>query len=102
MGLSMSMSRTAPSLCDSSGRASFVGILRSCLATAAKAIAREQRVTRDFRHLRSLDDHMLQDIGISRAELEPFAMDRLSGLRGWPLEPQRDTSGRLLGDHKAE
>jgi len=56
-----------------------VGFFRSCLAAAAEAIGRERRISRDFKYLRSLDDVVLQDIGISRAEIEPFSMGGLSG-----------------------
>ena len=82
----MSTSRTAPSLWASSGWASFLGILRSRLAAAAEAIARERRISRDFKYLRSLDDHVLQDIGISRADIEPFSR----GVRSGHSATQRD------------
>ena len=75
----MSTSRTAPGLWTSSGWASFVGFFRSCLAAAAEAIGRERRISRDFKYLRSLDDHVLQDIGISRADIEPFSRGVRSG-----------------------
>ena len=66
-------SRTAPRLWDYSGRASVLEILRRGLVAAADAITRERRISRNLRPLRSLDDHMLQDIGISRADIEPLA-----------------------------
>jgi uncharacterized protein YjiS (DUF1127 family) len=42
---------------------------RGLVARAARAIAQELRIRRDMRHLMAMDDRMLKDIGLSRAEL---------------------------------
>jgi uncharacterized protein YjiS (DUF1127 family) len=36
---------------------------------AARAIARELRIRRDMRHLMAMDDRMLKDIGLTRADI---------------------------------
>ena len=46
-------------------RAWFGGVAARC----ARAIAQELRIRRDMRHLMAMDDHMLKDIGLRRAEI---------------------------------
>jgi uncharacterized protein YjiS (DUF1127 family) len=43
----------------------FGGVAARC----ARAIAQELRIRRDMRHLMAMDDHMLKDIGLRRAEV---------------------------------
>jgi uncharacterized protein YjiS (DUF1127 family) len=38
---------------------------------AARAIAQELRIRRDTRELMAMSDHMLKDIGLTRAEIGP-------------------------------
>ena len=52
-------------------------ILDACLAAALRgvalliaAIAHELRIRRDARRLAAMDDHMLEDIGLRRGEIE--------------------------------
>jgi uncharacterized protein YjiS (DUF1127 family) len=42
---------------------------RGLVASIARAIAQELRIRRDMRQLRAMDDHMLKDIGLTRAEI---------------------------------
>ena len=39
------------------------------MACIAGAIAVELRIRRDMRHLRAMDDAMLEDIGLTRADI---------------------------------
>jgi uncharacterized protein YjiS (DUF1127 family) len=39
------------------------------VARIAAAIADELRIRRDMRQLRAMDDHMLKDIGLTRADI---------------------------------
>jgi uncharacterized protein YjiS (DUF1127 family) len=39
------------------------------VARIATAIADELRIRRDMRQLRAMDDHMLKDIGLARADI---------------------------------
>jgi uncharacterized protein YjiS (DUF1127 family) len=39
------------------------------VARIATAIADELRIRRDMRQLRAMDDHMLRDIGLTRADI---------------------------------
>ena len=52
-------------------------IFDACLAAVARslwwliaAIGREMRIRRDMRQLAAMDDHMLEDIGLLRYEVE--------------------------------
>ena len=45
-------------------------------ARFARAIAREARIRRDRRQLVLMSDHMLKDIGVTRAEIDPVRYGR--------------------------
>jgi uncharacterized protein YjiS (DUF1127 family) len=45
------------------------GVVTRVVARIAGAIADELRIRRDLRQLRAMDDHMLKDIGLTRAEI---------------------------------
>jgi uncharacterized protein YjiS (DUF1127 family) len=42
---------------------------RGVALRAARAIAQELRIRRDMRHLMAMDDRMLKDIGLTRADI---------------------------------
>jgi uncharacterized protein YjiS (DUF1127 family) len=44
-------------------------VVTRVVARIATAIADELRIRRDMRQLRAMDDHMLKDIGLTRAEI---------------------------------
>jgi uncharacterized protein YjiS (DUF1127 family) len=45
------------------------GVVTRFVAWIAAAIADELRIGRDMRQLRAMDEHMLNDIGLTRAEI---------------------------------
>jgi uncharacterized protein YjiS (DUF1127 family) len=44
-------------------------VVTRVVARIATAIADELRIRRDMRQLRAMDDHMLKDIGLARADI---------------------------------
>jgi uncharacterized protein YjiS (DUF1127 family) len=50
---------------------SVAGVVTRFLAWIAAAIADELRIRRDMRQLRAMDDCMLEDIGLTRADIGP-------------------------------
>jgi uncharacterized protein YjiS (DUF1127 family) len=53
-----------------SGWAGVAGTIAAGLAAAASALAAWRQRRRSRLHLMALDDHLLRDIGISRADME--------------------------------
>ena len=52
-----------------SGSPGVAGVLTRFMARAAAAVADELRIRRDMRELRAMDDAMLNDIGLTRADI---------------------------------
>jgi uncharacterized protein YjiS (DUF1127 family) len=50
-------------------RSSLTGVVTRSLARIAAVIADELRIRRDLRQLRAMDDYMLKDIGLTRADI---------------------------------
>jgi uncharacterized protein YjiS (DUF1127 family) len=51
------------------GRPAFAGVVIRSVARIAAAIANELRIRRDMRQLMAMDDVMLKDIGLTRADI---------------------------------
>ena len=71
------------------------------LAALARAAVRRRR----FNRLRDLDDHMLEDIGVTRAEVEiatrlPFSHDAAEELRRLALDRRRQRDAVLRSRHR--
>jgi uncharacterized protein YjiS (DUF1127 family) len=47
----------------------LAGVVTRMVARVAAAVADELRIRRDMRQLRAMDDHMLKDIGLTRADI---------------------------------
>jgi uncharacterized protein YjiS (DUF1127 family) len=47
----------------------FAASIARMLAAFARAVANEVRIRHDTRELRAMSDHMLKDIGLTRAEI---------------------------------
>jgi uncharacterized protein YjiS (DUF1127 family) len=45
------------------------GVVTRVVARIAATVADELRIRRDMRQLRAMDDHMLKDIGLTRADI---------------------------------
>jgi uncharacterized protein YjiS (DUF1127 family) len=52
-----------------SGSPGVAGVLTRFMALVTAAVADELRIRRDMRELRAMDDAMLNDIGLTRAEI---------------------------------
>jgi uncharacterized protein YjiS (DUF1127 family) len=52
-------------------RSGVAGLVTRVWARIAGAIADELRIRRDMRQLRAMDDGMLNDIGLTRADIGP-------------------------------
>jgi uncharacterized protein YjiS (DUF1127 family) len=50
-------------------RTGFAGVVTRIVARIAAAIAEELRIRRDMRQLMEMDDSMLKDIGLTRADI---------------------------------
>ena len=50
-------------------RNGFAGVVTAIVARIVAAIAEELRIRRDMRELRAMDDDMLEDIGLTRADI---------------------------------
>ena len=47
----------------------WAGVVTRTVGRIAVAIADELRIRRDMRELRAMDDHMLKDVGLTRADI---------------------------------
>jgi uncharacterized protein YjiS (DUF1127 family) len=45
------------------------GVVTRVVARIAAAVGDELRIRRDLRQLRAMDDHMLKDVGLTRADI---------------------------------
>jgi uncharacterized protein YjiS (DUF1127 family) len=50
-------------------RTGLAGVVARIVARTVTALAEELRIRRDMRQLRAMDDHMLEDIGLTRADV---------------------------------
>jgi uncharacterized protein YjiS (DUF1127 family) len=50
-------------------RNGLAGVVTRVVARIAAAVAEELRIRRDMRQLRAMDDQMLKDIGLTRADI---------------------------------
>ena len=53
----------------STARRGLAGVVTGIVAGIVAAIAEELRIRRDMRELRAMDDCMLKDIGLTRADI---------------------------------
>jgi uncharacterized protein YjiS (DUF1127 family) len=51
------------------GRNGLAGVVARIVARITAALADELRIRRDMRQLSAMDDYMLQDIGLTRADV---------------------------------
>jgi uncharacterized protein YjiS (DUF1127 family) len=58
-----------PPFGHSIARNGLAGVVARIVARIATALADELRIRRDMRQLRAMDDYMLEDIGLTRADV---------------------------------
>ena len=58
--------------------ARFLGKCLNGIALAAERYGRERRIAADVKYLKSFDDRLLADIGLTRASIESFVRDRMA------------------------
>ncbi len=77
---------------------SIAGQLLRGLHNAAGGLVREMRIRRDMRHLESLSDNILSDIGISRGQItNALRQGRLHPEEPGALPPTTSNSGAYSG-----